>query len=253
MFDPSRLTGLFTEISEKAAQALPLRQDAVTLLTYIRDNKVTGTQSTGNLPLKVVADVAAHFVAPPALETQIGETVFRFRTEEDVWPVFFAHVLLQGAGLINGGPGRRWRLAQSGEKFLMAPPVVQSWILFTTWWRQINWLIAYPIGAFGDILPQDFAQSVLEALKELSIDQPTPIEALAERVLKAVAWIWPHQTPETIHSIVYSSVEQMVVDPLEEIGVLTTKRTNDPTRLLNIRKLETFSLTFFGRALLDSI
>jgi len=28
------------------AEALPLRRDMVTLLTYVRDNRVTGTQST---------------------------------------------------------------------------------------------------------------------------------------------------------------------------------------------------------------
>jgi hypothetical protein len=36
------------------AEELALRRDVVTLLTYLRDNKVTGTQSTGNLPLKAV-------------------------------------------------------------------------------------------------------------------------------------------------------------------------------------------------------
>lgn len=30
------------------AEALPLRRDMVALLTYVRDNRVTGTQSTGN-------------------------------------------------------------------------------------------------------------------------------------------------------------------------------------------------------------
>jgi hypothetical protein len=32
------------------AEALPLRRDMVTLLTYLHENRVKGTRSTGNLP-----------------------------------------------------------------------------------------------------------------------------------------------------------------------------------------------------------
>ena len=46
-------------------QALPVRRDMVTLLSYLRDNRIIGTQSTGNLPLKAVREVTAQFVNPP--------------------------------------------------------------------------------------------------------------------------------------------------------------------------------------------
>jgi hypothetical protein len=69
---------------------------------------------------------APRFITQAALETRIGDTVFRFRTEEDVWPVFFVHVLLQGADLISGRSGWRWRLTPSGEKFLNVAPVIQD-------------------------------------------------------------------------------------------------------------------------------
>lgn len=49
------------------AEALPLRRDMVTLLTCVRDNRVVGTQSTGNPPLKAVREVTARFVHPPQL------------------------------------------------------------------------------------------------------------------------------------------------------------------------------------------
>jgi len=44
---------------DRQAEALPLRRDMVTLLAYVRDNRVIGTQSTGNLPLKAVREVTA--------------------------------------------------------------------------------------------------------------------------------------------------------------------------------------------------
>jgi hypothetical protein len=34
------------------AEALPLRRDTVTMLTYVRDHRLKGTQSTGNFKLK---------------------------------------------------------------------------------------------------------------------------------------------------------------------------------------------------------
>ena len=56
----------------RQAQILPLRRDMMTLLTYVRDTKVVGTQSTGNMPLKAVREVTARFVEPPQLDTTIG-------------------------------------------------------------------------------------------------------------------------------------------------------------------------------------
>ena len=47
------------------ADALPLRRDMVTLLGYVRDHKVVGTQSTGNMPRKAVREVTARFAEPP--------------------------------------------------------------------------------------------------------------------------------------------------------------------------------------------
>ena len=41
----------------------------VTLLIYLRDNRVIGTQSTGNFPLKAIREVTAGFVDPPVLDT----------------------------------------------------------------------------------------------------------------------------------------------------------------------------------------
>lgn len=71
------------------AEQLPLRRDMVTLLTYVRDSKVVGTQSTGNPPRKVIREVAAPFVEPPTLDVTIGKRIYRLRTETEVWPVYY--------------------------------------------------------------------------------------------------------------------------------------------------------------------
>jgi len=63
----------------RQAQDLPLRRDMLTLLTYVRDNKVVGTQSTGNMPLKAVREVTARFANPPQLDTTIGDHIYRLR------------------------------------------------------------------------------------------------------------------------------------------------------------------------------
>ncbi len=134
---------LLHEAGDPVAEALPLRQDTVAFLLYLKENKVTGTQSAENLPRKAVEAVAARFVTPLALETRIGEAVFRFQNEADVRPVYFVHMLAQAASLASGGPGRRWRLTPTGEQFLALPAVLQVWFLFAGWWFRANWLNAY--------------------------------------------------------------------------------------------------------------
>jgi hypothetical protein len=103
------------ERHEETARNLALRLDVCALISYIRDKKVTGTSSTGNLPIKAVTEVSSVFVNPPILETRIGNVVFRFRSEEEVWHVFFVHKLAHGAELVEGGSGRRWRLTKRGD------------------------------------------------------------------------------------------------------------------------------------------
>ncbi len=92
------------EEQQLVAEELPLRRDVIALLTYLRDNKVTGTQSTGNLPLKAVYEICARFVDPPQLEDAIGEHVYRVRSETEVWPLHFRHVLAVGWWPGHGRP-----------------------------------------------------------------------------------------------------------------------------------------------------
>ncbi|MEW5939286.1 MAG: plasmid pRiA4b ORF-3 family protein, partial [Chloroflexota bacterium] len=53
-------------------ESLAVRRDMVTFLSYLKENRVVGTQSTGNLPLKAIREICAKFVNPPVLDEKIG-------------------------------------------------------------------------------------------------------------------------------------------------------------------------------------
>ena len=252
-FDPVRAANLLKEIDEQAARVLPLRQDVVSFLIYLKESKVTGTQSTGNLPRKVVEAIAARFVKPPVLETKIGETVYRFQNEGEVWPIYFVHVLAQAADLVSGGPSRRWQLTPTGEQYLTLPPVLQVWLLFAAWWFRVNWLIAYSWDIFGGALPEHFKNVVAALLLDIAVDEPTEFEPFADRVIKKVGWSWPEKEHDNTRMIIRSSIEHMVISPLETFGVLTTQREKDSARQLDIQVLKSFTKTSSGHALLETV
>jgi hypothetical protein len=253
LFDPSRWSDLLNPASEQIAQGLPLRQDVVSFLIYLKENKVTGTQSTGNLPRKVVEALAVQFVNPPELETKIGDTIFRFQNEADVWPIYFVHVLAQAADLISGGPSRRWLLTLGGEKFLTLPPVPQVGFLFAAWWFRGNWIIAMHYDIFGGVLPEQFNGTVASILLEVPIDEPTPFAVFVERIIQKVGWTWREQEMDNTRRLLQISIERMVIGPLENFGVLTSHYEKDANNLLDMKVLISFTITSFGHALLEKI
>jgi hypothetical protein len=253
LFTPSRWENFLNEAGEQTAQGLPLRQNVVSFLVFLKENKVIGTQSTGNLPRKVVEAVSIRFVKPPVLETKIGDTVFRFQNEADVWPIYFVHVLTQAADLVSGGPSRRWRLTPTGEQFLTLSPVLQVWFLFAAWWFRVNWLIAYSWDIFGGALPEHFNKTVASLLFDLPVDKVTPFEPFANQIIQKDGWTWPKQEHENTWMIIRAAIEHMVIGPLENFGVLTTQHEKDPSRQLDIQMLVSFTKTSFGHALLETV
>ncbi len=166
---------------QSITEALPLRRDVLVLLTYLRDNKVTGTASTGNLPLKAVREICAQFVNPPSLEEVIGTYVFRVRSENDVWPLYFVHVLASVGELAAGGLGRRWVLTDLGQRFLAAPAPQQVWYLFSTWWTKINWAIADPSSMNDFYMQNGFPRLILKNLRDLPVEELHPFEPFADQ------------------------------------------------------------------------
>ncbi len=237
----------------RQAQAIPLCQDMVTLLTFVRDNKVVGTQSTGNMPLKAVREVTARFVKPPELDTTIGDHTYRLRTEADVWPLYFLHILAEVGGLLAVAPARRWRLTPRGEGFLGMDPLLQISYLLTIWWYEVNWLVAYPFEGMGDALPPDFNLTTLDHLHSLPIKPHVPFEEFADRLIEKTGLTWTAQDSSVAGMLLRSSIARMVIYILAAFGAIEYKTREEPLGKGTITRLDAFEITPLGKALLDSV
>jgi hypothetical protein len=235
-----------------AAENLPLRRDTITLLTYLRDNKVTGTQSTGNLPLKAVHAICAQFADPPQLEKVAGDYVWRVRSEADVWPLYFRHVLASVAGLATGGPGRRWKLTPPGERFLAAPAALQVLLLCVTWWTHTNWAIASPYEFGEGYMPAGFSRLTLQHLLTLPVGGRVSFEPFADRIIEDARLIWPIQDQDSARRTLRAIIEHTVVNPLVDFGILQAEYEPHKTLGAEFRQLSTFQITLFGRGLLEA-
>ncbi len=235
------------------AYGLPLRRDMVTLLKFVRDNKVVGTQNTGNMPLKMVREVTARFVDPPQLDHTIGDHTYRLRTEANVWPLYFLHILAEVGGLLAIAPGRRWRLTAHGKRFLSLDPLMQVVFLGTTWWHEVNWLIAYPYVGMGDELPPDFQQMTLARLRALPLETDNDFEKFADDLIAETGLTWLAEVHSSDTLILRGSIERMVVNILAKFGGAERKYREEPLGQGTIQKLDTFAITPLGQALLDSI
>jgi hypothetical protein len=235
------------------AEELPLRRDVIALLTYLRDNRVTGTQSTGNLPLKAVREICARFVDPPKLEETIGEHVFRVRSESEVWPLYFRHVLVSVGDLVTGGPGRRWKLTPQGERFLAAPSPLQVWLLLATWWTQTNWAIASPFDFEDGYMPPEFTRLALKHLLELPLGEPASFEQFADRMIEDSRKVWLIQDQDSARRILSRIVKRIVIHPLVDFGILQIEYEPHKMPGAEFRELSTFWITPFGKGLLEAI
>ncbi len=237
----------------RQAEALPLRRDMVTLLTYVRDNRIIGTQSTGNLPLKAVREVTARFVHPLKLEETIGDYTYRVRSEADVWPLYYLHILADVGGLVDAGPARRWRLKQQSEKFLAADPLPQVLYLLSTWWHRVNWLVAYPFGGMGESLPPLFPTLTLASLRSLPDKKRIDFEKFADQLIQITGLTWTAPDMSFARMSLHGAVKRMVLGVLEDFGVVALTYKDKPLGKGTIPELVAFQITPFGQRLLDAL
>ena len=235
------------------AEGLPLRRDMLTVLRYLRDNRITGTQSTGNLPLKAVREICAGFVAPPKLEHRLGDTVYRPRSELDAWPLLFLHTLAVAAGWLTGGPARRWRLTPAGERMLSAAAPEQVWLMWATWWTRVDWAMAWP-WQYGDgHLPATFTQVTLRRLLALPVGELTAFGTFADQMVKSARLVWGNPDPEITRVALHGLVAGVVIAPLRDFGILETEYQTQRTLGAGYRELVAFLVTPFGHGLLRSL
>lgn len=235
------------------AEALPLRRDMVTLLTYLHENLVKGTKSTGNLPLKAVREVTARFVNPPALETTIGDYTYRVRSEDEVWPLVFLHTLAYVGGLLEGGPAQPWVVTPYGAQFLIAEPLIQVWLLLVTWWKYVDWLVAYPFVGMGDSLPPRFKETTLAHLLALPVETRIPFEPFADKLIEETGLKWGAEEAPYDRILLHGAIERMVIDILADFGAVECEYRDEPLGKGTIKKLAAFQITSFGRGLLESL
>ena len=235
------------------AEVLPLRRDMVTLLTFVRDNKVVGTQTTGNMPLKAVREVTARFVDPPQLDTTIGDHTYKLRTEANVWPLYFLHNLAEIGGMLAIAPARRWQFTPRGGEFLGTSPLLQVSYLLTIWWYQVNWLVAYPYEGMGDELPSAFNVTTLAHLRSLPTGTSISFQEFADGLIEETGLTWTAPDLSDATRLLRGSIKQMVIRILADFGAVEREYQEEPLGKGTIARLVAFEISPFGEALLDAV
>jgi hypothetical protein len=235
------------------AEALSLRRDMLVLLTYLQENKVIGTQSTGNLPLKPAQEISAGFVDPPIWKFELGNYVSHVRSSADIWAIYFLQVLAEVGELVAGGLGRRLRLTRAGAEFMAAPPALQVWYLLAVWWTQVNWLIAFPYEGAGDQLPFQFNKVVGEALLSLPADGERLVAPFADQLIEHGELKWYGSQQANTHEELIRLVKDGVLNPLIDLGILTARYESQAHVWGETKEFVAFRLTRFGRHFLEPL
>jgi hypothetical protein len=237
----------------RQAEMAPVRRDMVTLLSFVRDNKVIGTQSTGNMPLKAIREVTAHFVNPPKLDFTMGGQTYSLRSEERLWPLHLLHILAVVGGLLKAAPARRWQLTAQGKRFLDAQPMVQAPFLLAVWWRKVNWLVAFPFEGMGEALPYFFPRVTLANLRSLPVETRVPFIRFADKLMSEGALTWTAQDSSFATELLRDSIENMVIAILDDLSALKCYYRKEPLGKGTITRLDAFKITPWGKALLNAI
>lgn len=237
----------------RQAEAVPLRRDMETLLRFVRDNKIVGTQSTGNMPLKAIREVTARFVNPPRLDEVIGDHTYLLRSETDVWPLYYLHNLAEVAGLLHTAPAQRWRLTPGGQEFFNKLPLLQLSYLLAVWWYKIDWLVAYPFIGMGENLPPYFNLHTLESLRALPVKTPTSFQKFADELIKKTGLTWTAQNLDSATMFLRGSIKRMVIDILTRFGSLECEYRDKPLGKGTIPELVAFEITPLGDKLLEAL
>jgi hypothetical protein len=235
------------------AESLAVRRDMVTLLNYFKEKHPVGTQSTGNLQLKAVREVCAQFVHPPKLEDTIGDYHYQIRSEADVWPLFYLHMLANTGGLVIGGRARIWNLLPAGEAFLNFPAPIQLGLMLSIWWHKEDWRIAFPFAGLSPGLPPNFGKSVLARLLELKTGRSVPYEPFADELTVMTDLTWSSADQTFANDTLRSAIERMVIDPLAGFGCLACEYRARSRYGLKSKELVKIRLTPFGKGLLETL
>ena len=236
---------------QRQADALAVRRDMITLLAYTRDNKVVGTQSTGNMPLKSIREVTAAFVKPPELDTSIGDHVYKLRTEFDIWPLYFLHIVGVVGELLVTPVGGRWRVTPEGDAFLGFRSLDQILHLLYVWWFRVNWAIAHPFAGLGEMVPRELPNVTLNRLHSAPVGRRVEFEGFADALAKRAGLTWNAAAIDGPEGYLRWAIRHMVIEVAEDFGVVEPE-LRETGRYLS-PELVAFRVTPFGRLLLTGL
>lgn len=234
-------------------ESLALRRDMVTFLSYLNKDRVVGTQSTGNLPLKAVREICSKFVNPPALEEKIGDKVYKVRSEDDVYVLQYLHTLASMGGFVMGGQARIWKLTEEGYQFLNAPASIQLGFMLALWWYQTDWRIAFPFSGLDRGLPKGFDTISLKRLLELPVGKSVSYEPFADQLIKETRFTWPSVDQTFVMSTMRSAIARMVIYPLADFGILEYEYKEKTSDGYKSKYLAEIRLTSVGKGLLETL
>jgi hypothetical protein len=234
-------------------EELPLRRDMVVLVSYLRDHKISGTQSAGNLPLKPAKVISAQFVDPPAWEYKVGDMVDQVRSSADIWQIYFLMALAEVGKLVQGGPARRFHFTRAGSEFLAAPAPLQAWYLLAVWWTKVNWLIAYPYEGAGEQMPFGFNQIVGEHLMNLPVNKNIPVAPFAKYLVTEGRLTWDSENQDMAQENLIGLVERAIIVPLVNFEILVPHFKIERGVWGEVKKLASFQITQFGKQYLEPL
>lgn len=251
-----RITAWSQRLNKKQmalAESLAVRRDMVTLLNYFKEKRPVGTQSTGNLKLKDMREVCARFVNPPVLDEKIGDKVYKLRSEEHVFWLFYLHMLANTGGLVTGGLSRVWKLTPAGEAFLDLPAPAQLGYMLSIWWHEEDWRIAFPVSGLDRGLPPDFRKITLARLRELKVGKLIFYEHFADELIVMSHLTWPSEDQTFVDDILCGVIERLVVYPLTSFGCLECKYRTRTRYGFKAKDLVEICLTQMGKGMLDTL
>ncbi len=230
------------------ARDLPLRGDMVTLLNYLAENKVRGTDATGNFPLKHIRAITADFVDPPVLDHKFRDRVYKLRTEDQVRPLKRLHLLACLAGLIHGGEKMRWVLTEQGAAFLELAPEEQVWFLFRTAFDHFFWIYddsphldPDPVVLKAVLLAvfREYTPGVVVSMTDLASDFSTHLEIHIDS-----------DDPQFAQRRREWLLERVFVEPFVWFGILERVEAVSTVDSYRFANLKAVRLTDFGQRLL---
>ena len=238
---------------DQLAGSLELRLNMVAFLHFIQQNKIIGTKSTGNMPLKMISQLSKELTNPPKLEYKIGEKIYKVRSETEVWAIYFPHILAEGGHLVKISPSKQWKLAPTGINFLEAPALIQLWFLLMIWWHTINWLVAFPVIGIGENLPYRFELITLDLLRLIADNDSMSFYEFADSLIKNTDLTWTSQDTTYHQKLLRGAIEHIVINILAQFGVFETEYVDDFIGKYKTKKLKSFKFTRLGRTLIEAI